>query len=447
MNGPSFRTRYLKLRSVLHDRNTGLPAFPLMFDRLRTALDARRRVGVLHVELANLQLVESLYGWQALDRIVAVVARLLREAIGEELPGESMLALNGVAGDRFVLFLPQRDDGGEPDAVWLGKLSQEIGHKLDAVFDAEEFAGLGPEICARVGCALLTDNPFYRFERCVYAAVDEARGAPERRERRRELSWGEELDRIIRAESVETVFQPILELDGGEVLGYEAYVRGPSGSMFESPRAMFALSGRVGVSGDLDHLCCEHAVRDFAREIGEGKLFVNVLADHLDDDSWREERLRAAMNNAGLEPAAVVLEFSEHGGRTGDDSFCRGVERLRREGFGVAIDDVGTGRTEEAEIERLQPDYLKLDSSLVRNIHDNLIRQEVLVTLSRLAERLGSAVIAEGVETREEAAAVVECGARYAQGFFFAQPSGRRFERDGAPLTRRRGTTGPVKRA
>jgi len=436
MNGPDFRTRYLKLRSVLHDRNTGLPAFPLMFDRLRTALDDRRGVGVLHVELAGLRMVESLYGWQVLDRIVAVVARLLREAIGEELPGDSMLALNGVAGDRFVLFLPQRSDGGEPDAVWLGKLSQEIGHKLDRELDSAEFAGLAPEICARVGCAVLTDNPFYRFERCVYAAVEEARGAPERRERRRELSWGEELDRIIRAESVDTVFQPILELDGGELLGYEAYVRGPSGSMFESPRAMFALSGRVGVSEDLDHLCCEHAVRDFSREIGEGKLFVNVLAGSLDDETWREEQLRGAMGNAGLEPSAVVLEFSERGGATGDESFCRGVERLKREGFGVAIDDVGTGRSGEAEIERLQPDYLKLDCSLVRNIQDNLIQQEVLVTLARLAERLGSAVIAEGVETREEAATVTECGARYAQGFLYAHPSGRRFEQADGPVKR-----------
>ena len=76
----SYRTNYLKLRSVLHDRVTDLPAFPVLLDALRTGLDERRHLGVLHIEPANLDLVESLYGWQVFDRILeqaaTVVARL-----------------------------------------------------------------------------------------------------------------------------------------------------------------------------------------------------------------------------------------------------------------------------------------------------------------------------------------------------------------------------------
>ena len=79
MEGPLFadgspagyRAGYLKLKSVLFDRTTGLPAFPVLFDRLRTLLDERPRLGVLHVEVVDLELVESLYGWQVFDRIVA----------------------------------------------------------------------------------------------------------------------------------------------------------------------------------------------------------------------------------------------------------------------------------------------------------------------------------------------------------------------------------------
>lgn len=422
-SGQPYRTRYLKLRSVLHDRNTDLPAFPLLFDRLRTALDGRRGVGVLHVELANLEMVESLYGWQVFDRIVARVARLLREAVGRELPGATLLALNGVAGDRFVLFLPQREDGSEPDGAWLGKVGGKVGRKLERALDSAEFVGLSPKLCARVGHALLLDNPFYRFERCVYSAVEQAREAPERRERRRELSWGEELEQIIQSATVATVFQPIVELAGRELLGHEACARGPLDSMFESPRAMFALGGRVGVSAELDRLCRERALLAFSAGLGAGKLFVNALSTSFALGEGHAERLRATLGELEIAPGDLVLEFSERGADADPDPFCERLERIREKGFAIAIDDVGTGRAGLQTIERVQPDYVKLDASLVRNIQDNLIQQELLLTLARLAERIGAAVIAEGIETPAEAAAVAQGGARYGQGFHFAHPS------------------------
>ena len=125
--GLAYRTRYLKLRSVLYDRNTGLPAFPVLFDELRTALDERRGLGLVHVELVNLQMVESLYGWQVFDRIVARVADRLRGAVGSELPATALLGLSGVAGDRFCVFLPEREDGREVDRRWLGKVAPILG--------------------------------------------------------------------------------------------------------------------------------------------------------------------------------------------------------------------------------------------------------------------------------------------------------------------------------
>ncbi len=421
-----YRTRYLKLRSVLHDRNTDLPAFPLLFDRLRTALDARRAVGVLHVELVNLEMVESLYGWQVFDRIVARVARLLREAVGRELPGGTLLTLNGVAGDRFVLFLPQREDGqDEPDGAWLGSVGRAVARKLERALDSAEFVGLSPKLCARVGHALLADNPFYRFERCVYAAVDRAREAPGRRERRRELSWGEELAQIIQAATVATVFQPIVELDKRHVLGHEAYVRGPLDSMFESPRAMFALSGRVGVAVELDRLCRERALSAFSAALGAGKLFLNALPASFAEGEGHAEQLYDRLGQLAIAPRDLVLEFSERGADAGPDTFCEKLSRIREKGFAIAIDDVGTGRAGLQTIERIEPDYVKLDASLVRNIEDNLIQQELLLTLTRLAQRIGAAVIAEGIETPAEAAAVALGGARYGQGFLFAQPSAK----------------------
>ena len=161
------RAEALKLRSVLYDRTTGLPTYPLLFDRLRDELEHRRHLGVVHVEISNLKLVESLYGWQVFDRILARLSDVLQGAVGKALPRETLLGINGVAGDRFVAFILQADNGAEADHDYLANIDAELGSALDAAVDHEDFVGLSPRLSFRTGFALLGEDPFYRFERLL----------------------------------------------------------------------------------------------------------------------------------------------------------------------------------------------------------------------------------------------------------------------------------------
>ena len=419
-----YRTGYLKMKSVLHDRATGLPAFALMFDRLRTLLEHRRGIGVLHLTVADLAMVESLYGWQVFDRVVARVARELRDCVGNDLPADALLSLNGVAGDRFVVFVPQRPDGAEADGPFLAEVGGALSRRLERAFDDDAFAGLNPGLCFRVGHALLSENPFQRFERSVYAAVDEARGAYERREQRRDRSWGEELRAIIRSGSVRTLFQPVVELETRGVWGYEALSRGPRDSLFETPRTMFAVSDRLGVSGELDRLCCEAALAAASDLPLRGKLFVNVLHQSLDRSCEAGRQFYELLER--VERSELVLEVSERAAGNDPEPFVERLCSFKEEGFALALDDVGTGRAGLRAIERVRPDYVKIDASLVRNLHESLVQQEVLATLVQLAEEIGGAVIGEGVESRAEAETLLEGGARFGQGNLFAPPAGVR---------------------
>lgn len=417
-----YRRDYLRLRSVLFDRNTGLPAFPVLFDRLRSALEERRRVGVLDLEITNLRMVESLYGWQTLDRVLARAARTLSESIGRELPAGTMVALNEVAGDRFALFVSAKPDGGEVDGAFLTSIGEALARRLEKEMAEGGFAGMGPELGFRVGHSMLSHNPFYRFERRVYSALEQARDFNDRRDRRRENSWNDELQEIIRGATVDTLFQPVIDLRSGGVLGYEALARGPKDSPLEMPRAMFAASDRFGVSADLDRICREAALKASVEVAEMGKLFLNVLPFGLDELLWPQGRLPEMIRAADLEPADLVLEFSERLADGDSESFLTGLEALKAHGFGIALDDVGTGYASQAILERARPDYLKLDVSLVHEIDRHLIKRELLEGLVRVAGRIDAAVIAEGVETEDEAAALLDAGTRYGQGFYFAHP-------------------------
>jgi EAL domain-containing protein (putative c-di-GMP-specific phosphodiesterase class I)/GGDEF domain-containing protein len=419
------RNEFLKLRSALHDRITGLPAYPLLFDNLRSALDRRRHLGVLHVDVANLDLVESLYGWQVFDRVLARIADVLRRLPGTELPSGALLAVNGVAGDRLVAFVPATASGAEVEPADLARMAAATHARLDQAFDDEEWSGLSPRLVFRVGHALLSEDPFYRFERRVHAAVEEARTLNARRRRRAETTRGAELRRIIREAEVFTVFQPVVDLATRETIGHEALARGPKDSGFEMPAPMFALSGRLGVAADLDRLCRRRAVQGSGAmdERGRGKIFLNVLPGSLSDPEWFEDSFTGLLTASSLSPRDLVLEVSERGADPDIGRLASAIDALRDRGFGVALDDVGTGYASFATIEKVRPDYLKVDVSLVRGVDENLIKQELLSSLVHIGTRIGAAVVAEGIESEKEAAAIRAAGAPLGQGYLFAVPS------------------------
>jgi len=417
------RTESLRLRSAVVDRTTGLPAYAFLTDALRGLLETRRQLGVLHAEIPDLDLVESLYGWQVFDRIVAKVAGHLRESVGALLPTEALLSLAGVGSDRFVVFAPNAPGGASIDLPYLENAARALERHLAGAFDTREFDGLNPRIHFRIGTALLTENPFFRFERRVHAAVEAARSQHARRETGRRASWEGELHRLIEEAGISTFLQPVVDLETGGVLGYEALARGPEGSALEAPAALFAVAERAGVQRELDRLCRDTALGALGSIPSGNKLFVNALPASLEDADWHDGTVRDVVRLAGHEPGDLIIEVSERKTDPESDLVAAASERIRALGFGLALDDVGTGFGTLATLERVRPDYLKMDTSLVRGVHDNFIKQELLASVVQLGRRIEAPVIAEGIESPEETQALRAAGARYGQGFLYARPT------------------------
>ena len=417
------RAEALRFRSALVDRTTGLPAYVFWVETLRALLATRRELGVFHIEIPDLDLVESLYGWQAFDRIVARVAARLHESLGSELAGESLLSISGVASGRFVVFVADAPDGAAVDLTYLDRAARALDRRLTESFDGEEFSGISPRLTFQVGHALLSENPFFRFERRVHAAVEAARSLPSRRAKGRAASWEDELARLIDEAAISTFLQPVIDLVSGAVLGYEALARGPEGTPLEYPAALFSVAERAGVARDLDRLCRNTALGSLDAVPAGGKLFVNSLPASLDDPDWRDGTVEEILRLAGRLPSDLIVEVSERRSDVDTDAVAAASERIRSLGFGLALDDVGTGYGTLATLERVRPDYLKMDTSLVRGIHTNYIKQELLSSVVQLGRRIGAPVIAEGIESVEESQALRAAGAQYGQGFLYARPA------------------------
>ena len=129
------------------------------------------------------------------------------------------------------------------------------------------------------------------------------------------------------------------------------------------------------------------------------------------------------MRKSRLSYDSIVFEITERTAIKDFRAFGRGVDLLRKEGYQVAIDDVGTGYSTLQAISEVQPEFLKIDMSLIRNIDQSLIKRGLVSSLVEMGEKIRACVIAEGIERREEMQALLECGVQYGQGYYFARPA------------------------
>lgn len=423
----------LRLRGAVFDRITGLYDLPAHFDTLRSLYDQHRSLGLFHVDLSRTLNLESIYGWQFYDAFLERFARRLQALRGSLLSERSVVTLDGVHSDKFLIFVAETLGGQSVHAEALHDMAEVLRPYLRAHLAEERLAG-GAGTEPGLGYALVSGTPFWRFERLVYQAVEEARRMSARQEESRRARDATELRRILSEESIDIVFQSVVRLEDGQVIGYEALSRGPRRTPMEAPSVLFSLSNQLGMERDLDRLCQAKALKRAGSMRAEHLLFLNSLAATVADPAWqafaatRQVRERSA--------GSVVLEINERGVQVDTDDLLAALARLREQGFRVAIDDIGTGSASFPLITRLKPDYTKLDVSLVRGIDRNLIQQEVLRSLVELCGKVGATVIAEGIETAEELEILRGQGVSLGQGYYFSHPASALPVLAGAPPER-----------
>lgn len=218
---------------------------------------------------------------------------------------------------------------------------------------------------------------------------------------------------------VQPVFQPIVELATGAVVGLEALARGPAGSPLEFPDRLFAAATEAGRLGDLDLLCCERALEE-AISVGTPPplLFVNAEPGVMDQPL--SPRLSELV--VGGLPFRMVLEFTERALPAVPGSLLRIAAKVQEWGNSVAFDDVGVDPMSLVFLPIVEPEVIKLDMSLVRN-PDSAHTRSVSALVGSEAERTGAMIIAEGIETENDRRAARQLGARWGQGWLFGRPA------------------------
>lgn len=409
-----------KLRELLHDEITKLPTVSLLLSEIQEMLSKHKQIGLLYIDVVEDSEIERIFGHKVFDQVMTQVGEILGQLKGTSFREDDKITTVMKNGNAFVLLLAPSRENQLLLLEDLIRVRKRIEEDLNASFQ-QTLPLLHEKLHCHIGCAFLEDAPNIKTERLVFSALEAAKDDVGRRELAEKTKQIEKLRLLLRKENIKVLFQPIVDLNSQAIIGFEALSRGPSD--FESPEKLFRLALESNLVWQLDRLCRQKTFLA-ARALEEGHLlFLNINSHSVGDPELRQIAESPLFLYGELTPERVVFEISERSMISDIDLFRLVLEYFRALGFQIAIDDAGSGYYSGLEIiAKMRPSYVKIDTPLVRHIDQDPIRQQLVATIVHFASQVGTATIAEGIETPEELATLREIGVSLGQGYLFSPP-------------------------
>jgi EAL domain-containing protein (putative c-di-GMP-specific phosphodiesterase class I) len=402
-----------------------IPTYHERLNQLTEQLREIGHLGLVLIDASELAQVEHDYGSRAFGQVLSMVSELVSELQGVEVRIADLLALNERGGNAFLLFLSPRrgDEDGRPRIGDLETISQRVDDHLNRKLSGFSSPYLRGKRRVTVGYSVVFHNPLIMAERVVARLVTEAWESIRIKKTQAHFQSRCRLQDVLLGHQITTVFQPIVDLQTGELHGFEALSRGPAGTQQYSPINLFEIAADTDLVFELDRHCRRRALQTSRDLPPPHRLFINVVPASMYDPDFQGASLIRLLEGLGLSPGRIALEVSERYAIKNYTLFVEALETFRQLGFSIAVDDIGAGHSGLENIAHLQPRYLKFDMQLVRDIDKNPIKLEMARALKTFADKMDSQIIAEGIEREEERQVCMELGLHYGQGFLLARPA------------------------
>jgi diguanylate cyclase (GGDEF)-like protein/PAS domain S-box-containing protein len=420
-------------RRASHDPLTGLPNRHTLVDRLGQALlrtkrgKEGRKVGVLFMDLDGFKTINDSLGHEAGDRLLVTVAERLRK----RLRPEDVLARFG--GDEFAVLLEEVADASETIRV-----AQRIAESLREPFTVNDHqVNLSTSVGIALGSAHTKDDPegmLRNADAAMYKAKEQGLGCyavfdPAMQTRAQErLELEAELRRALEQGEFVLYYQPEVSLYNGSMVGLEALLRWqhPERGLLK-PSAFVPLAEETDVIAPIGRWVLEEACRQAKRWEEEHPLASPITMEvNLSSKQLRRRELartvEEALTRAGVEAHTLALDITETVLIGASEHNAQALEALKKMGIRLSLDDFGTGYSSLSYLKRLPVDRVKVDRSFVKGLGGNATDTAVVRMIIELCHTLGVEVLAEGVETSEQAALLKDMGCDVGQGYYFARP-------------------------
>lgn len=419
-------------RQALHDELTELPNRAMLLHRLHSALELSKAqqtlIGVMFIDIDRFKIVNDSLGHDAGDDLIKHVAQRMSQAV------RSHDTVSRFGGDEFVVLCDGLSGTSEVVAV-----AERIRRAVANPFVAEgatihQTLSIGISLCH--SGSQDADDLLRDADAAMYRAKERGRNRIEifdqgmRDILLEKMTLESELRQAISNEELEMFFQSIVRSSDFTTAGFEALVRWqhPTRGLL-TPGQFLPVAEEAGLQGQMDRLglrqTCQ-VMADWASRFPQASSYYvssNTVPNHF---LQFVDHIQEVLAETGLNPDRLLVEVVENALIDDADGALESIEAIKQLGARVAIDDFGTGYSSLSYLTQFAPDVLKIDRAFVCKLPDDKATAAVVRAIAAMADALGISVIAEGIETWEQAEALREMGVPYFQGFLFAKPRSQR---------------------
>lgn len=416
--------------SATHDPLTDLPNRALFVEHLRAAIgragrDERSAFCLLYIDLRDFKLINDGHGHSVGDQVLCSIAERLRQLVR---PGDSLARLGG---DEFAVLLAGVSDVAVADTAARRLLRRlEQPHHLD---------GLTVAVSATIGVAMgdansevdrlvrAADTAMYNARKIDHKSVGVATpDATARSQRRARMVVG--LREALTRKHLDVMYQPVVDLRTGVMIGAEALVRWYSVELGTvSPVEFVPLAEDTQLAARLGQFVLDRAVADLGAWESAGVLSADfTLHVNVSPRQLLDPRLPAAVarlhESGRVRRDRLCFEITETALIDRPELVVNAIHTLREFGVQFALDDFGTGYSSLSHLRGFAVSTIKIDRSFVALLPEDAVTRQIVAGLLTMTEALGLVVVAEGVETESQQRCLLELGCSRAQGYRFARP-------------------------
>lgn len=231
----------------------------------------------------------------------------------------------------------------------------------------------------------------------------------------------EEFKVILEERRIRPVYQPIVSLEDGSVYGYEALSRIDMPCSFNTEE-MFHIAEELNCIWELEELCRKKSLKNVSGKLHHKRLFINVDPNVIHDEKFREGTTCKYLKKYDLMPSDIVFEITERTSIQDADTFRHTINHYKKQQYQIAIDDFGTAYAGIGRICVLEPHFLKIDMSIIRDIDKDVMKRSMVESFVVFCQNVNINLIAEGIETKEELETLIKMKIGYGQGYYLKRP-------------------------
>lgn len=408
------------------DSLTNLPNRTLLLDRIKHAIDHAIRhkstVGLFFIDLDRFKQVNDSLGHKAGDELLRIVAHRLTNLLRQD---DTVARLGG---DEFVVMV---EEVRQPDK--LSVLAQELIAVLEEPIQLDNQT---VSVSSSIGIALFpgdansSEELLRNADLAMYHAKEQGRNNFQyfteqmNRQAQDRLAMENKVKKAQQAKQFVNYYQPIVNIDNGQVAGFELLMRWPTDEGMIPPDQFIPIAEELGLIEDMTWDALERAmplVKEWHQNNPEVYLSVNLSARHF-ERQISIEQIIYLLQQYDLPVQVLRFEITESALMRDYEKAQEYMQSMQQHGFVIALDDFGTGYSSLKYLKEFPLQVLKVDKSFVDDIGKNQSNEAIILTTLRMAQSLNMYCVAEGIETAEQIAFFQQHDCAYLQGYYFSKP-------------------------